>query len=365
VRRPLVQRCPKSAQIAVFKSIEDGFQNLEIDLAVYTFWNLAHHLFIRPESYRQITCGDLVVHEDEVTKKRSFELRVMPAKRKSLLPKKMPTELDEQMGELLLLQRMSVVRENGPLYGIDPSTPIPERKMLEGRLAMFPRRSGTRKPFEIANFGVLESHSELGNNYTAPLQRRLQNIKVGFNVMRHTIGTHLAAAGCSAQTIQAVLKHATDQTARVYVDLATKELKKRLNEGLEGLQDIFPAYRAFTTQKEARTIPIRAINSANIDPKTGKLTETTPGQCGGTRACDYAPLSCYGCWRFIPALDADHAMNAKLVQLSIDRHKQMGRSFVHLLERDEVIKLNIDFVIAQCNKQRQLESTQTLAFQDA
>ncbi len=233
--RILAQALTRSAQIAVLKNIEDGFQNLEIDLALYTFWNLAHHLFIRPESYRQITCGDLIVAVDKATKRKTYVLMIMPAKRHNIVPKPMPTEIDEQMGELLLLQRQSVIRQNSPLYGIEPSLPINERKELECRLALFPRRSGTPKPFEVANFGVLENHQDVRSSYVLPLQRRLDSVKIGFNVMRHTIATHLAAAGCSAQIIQAVLKHATDYTARVYVDLATKELKERLSKGLEGL----------------------------------------------------------------------------------------------------------------------------------
>lgn len=363
--RIVAQALSRSAQIAVLKNIEDGFQNLEIDLALYTFWNLAHHLFIRPESYRQITCGDLIVCEDKKTNKKTYVLMVMPAKRRTLLQKKMPTELDAQMGELLLLQRESVARQNGPLYGITSSMPNEERRRLECCLAMFPRRTGTRKDFEIAHFGMFGDKQGLGISYTNPLQRRLESIKIGFNVMRHTIATHLAAAGCSAQTIQAVLKHATSQTARVYVDLATKELKERLSHGLEGLADLFPAYRVFTTERDAKVIPIRTISSSNVDPETGELTKITPGQCGGNKACDYAPLACYGCWRFIPALDADHSMNLRLVQDSIDRHMQMGRSFVHLLERDEVLKLNIEFVIAQCSKRRHLESVQAIALVDA
>ena len=357
--RIVAQALTRSAQIAVLKNIEDGFQNLQVDLALYTFWNLELHLFIRPESYRQITCGDLIVTEDKKSKTTTYILMVTPAKRGSLVPKPMPTELDKQMGELLLLQRESVIRQYGPLYGIDSTMPDEQRKQIESSLALFPRRTGLRKPFEIANFGLLETTTSFSNSYLAPLQRRLEGISVGFNVMRHTISTHLAAAGCSAQTIQAVLKHATDQTARVYVDLATKELKERLSQGLEGLPDLFPAYRIFTTQRSAKAIPIKAINSTSVDPETGELSQCTPGQCGGSKACDYAPLACYGCWRFIPAIDADHTLNLKRVQESIDYHKQMGRPFMHLLERDEVLKLNISFVIAECSRHRQKEATES------
>lgn len=133
----------------------------------------------------------------------------------------------------------------------------------------------------------------------------------------------------------------------------------RLSQGLEGLPDLFPAYRIFTTQRSAKAIPIKAINSTSVDPETGELSQCTPGQCGGSKACDYAPLACYGCWRFIPAIDADHTLNLKRVQESIDYHKQMGRPFMHLLERDEVLKLNISFVIAECSRHRQKEATES------
>ncbi len=357
--RIIAQALSRSAQIAVLKNIEDGFQKLEIDLALYSFWNLAHHLFIRPESYRQITCGDLTVGEDKETKKRTYVLMVIPVKRRKLRPQPMPYELDEQMGELLVLQRQSVIHQNGPLHGIDPLMPDEERKLLENRLALFPRRVGERKPFDIKHFGILETGRELANNYLRPLQRRLVTIKFGFNVMRHTIATHLGAAGCSTQTIQAVLKHASADTARIYVDLATKELAQRLSQGLEGMAELFPAYKVFTTQENAKMNPIRTINSINVDPETGEIKETTPGECGGSKACDYAPVACYGCWRFIPALDADHSINLKKALKSIDRYKKMGRPFKHLLDRDEELKLNIEFVIAQCSKQRQLNAMQS------
>lgn len=356
--RIVAQALTRSAQIAVVKNIEDGFQNLEVDLSLYTFWNLAHHVFVRPESYRQITCGDLIVTKERETSKQTYTVMIRPAKRQNLRPKKMPYELDERMGELMLLQRESVVRNSAESYGVTRSTTDEERTHIEKRLALFPRRTGERKKFEESNYGMLMTGSALSNNYVRPLQARLENIKIGFNVMRHTIATHLAAAGCSAQTIQAVLKHATDQTARTYVDLATKELKDRLSQGLGGLPDLFPAYSAFTTQQAAKAIPIRAISSTNIDPQTGELNETTPGICGGRAACEYAPLACYGCWRFVPALDANHAMNLSAVRRSIERYKGMGRTFAHLLERDEVLKLNIEFVIAQCAKQRQSEATE-------
>jgi integrase len=354
--RIVAQALTRSAQIAVFKSIEDGFQNLEIDLSLYAFWNLAHHLFVRPESYRQIKCGDLKVNGRQAGAEVTYTLLIRPAKRKGLKPKPMPYELDERLGELLMLHRQRLIEEAGPRYGINAETSLEEREKVERRLALFPRRTGEVTEFEKRNYGMLVSGHHLSNSYVRPLQSRLNAIKIGFNVMRHTIATHLAAAGCSAQTIQAVLKHATDQTARTYVDLATKELKDRLNQGLEGLPELFPAYSAFTTQAAARIIPIRAINSSEIDSKSGRLKETTPGLCGGRAACDYAPLACYGCWRFIPAIDADHTMNYELVLESISRHRALGRAFVHLLDRDEILRVNIEFVMAQCAKQRQAEA---------
>jgi hypothetical protein len=351
--RVVAQALSRSAQIAVFKNIEDGFQNLELDLSIYVFWNLAHHLFIRPESYRQITCGDLAMITNKATGKTSYFLKTLPAKRRDLVVDPIVEQLDEHLGRLLQLQIASVAEKAGPLYGINASTPDESRREIERKLALFPRRIGERKPFEVKNFGMLESGHELSNSYVRPLQKRLENIKIGFNVMRHTIASHLAAAGCSASTIQAVLKHATENTARVYVDLATKELKDRLSASLQGLSTLFPAYSAFTTEAKAKQIPIRAISSNAIDPETGALAELTPGQCGGQKACEYAPLACYGCWRFIPAIDADHSVNLRLVVASSEKHRKMGRAFAHLIERDEVLKLNIEFVIAACSRERQ------------
>ncbi len=361
----IAQALSREAQIAVMKHVEDAFDKKEIDLSLYTFWNLANHLFVRPESYRQITCGNLIVVEDEKSKKKTYALMVKPAKRRHRGPPPLPIphELHEQMGEMLVLQRQSVILNNGPLYGADPLMPEEERNELESRLALFPRRSGKCTPFELQSSGVLPTSKALTINYIHPLQRRLENIKIGFNVMRHTIATNLAAAGCSAQTIQAVLKHATDNTARIYVDLATKELKERLSQGLEGLAEHFPAYQAFTTQNNARKNPQRAINSANIDSKTGEITESTEGECGKNEACQYAPLACYGCWRFIPALDADHSPNLEVAKKDITFYTSKGQAFKPLLDRAGALKSNIEWVIAQCNKKRQLDAIQSSAGQ--
>jgi hypothetical protein len=145
--------------------------------------------------------------------------------------------------------------------------------------------------------------------------------------------------------IQAVLRHATDRTARVYIDLAAKELREALNNGLEALEELFPAYNAFINADQTRAMAQqsleRVVNSHGpFDPATGAVDVQSTGACSKTAACQFAPLSCYGCWRWIANVDADHSVNLRLVQERIKENEAFGKPMRAIVERDRLLEIS-------------------------
>lgn len=348
----------RTVQVSVLVDLERRFQVGTIHLGVYVLWNLTNFLYARPESLRQIRCGDLSYTHDKATGEIRYKLWVRPAKRTGRRPKPMAYPLSPYLGQLLFKQQAWVIENVGPLYGLNKELSPEERRSIEEKLALFPRiNQGTRKTFEIKHFGMMEKGLDLAANYLKPIQRGLNEINVNFVVMRHTIGTQLAAAGVSAAVIQAVLRHAKDVTARRYIDLVAKELRAALNSGLEALEALFPAYSAFIDAKQAsamsRDYPGRVINSRGpIDPVTGEIDVQTTGACGNAAACAYAPLSCYGCWRWIANYEADHSVNLRFVQDRIKENEVFGKPMQAIVERDRLLEKVIMLRIAQIEKHK-------------
>jgi len=348
----------RTMQVAVLVDLERRFQMGDVHLGVYVLWNLTNFLYARPESLRQIRCGQIAYDDDKATGEIKYTLWLRPAKRKGRRPKLMAYPLTSFLGQLLFKQQAWVIENVGPLYGLNEDLQPERREAIERRLALFPRiNAGDRQTFEINHFGMLHRGCDLSANYLHPIQRGLSGIKVNFNVMRHTIGTQLAAAGVSAAVIQAVLRHASDGTARRYIDLATKELRDKLSNGLENLEALFPAYGAFMNAAQARAMgrdqPERVINArGRIDPSTGEIEEQTTGACGNFAACAYAPLSCYGCWRWIANIDADHNVNLKFVQDRIMQSMALGKAMQPIVERDQLLEKVIMLRIVQIDKHK-------------
>ena len=351
----IAQALSRTLQIAVLVDLERRFQAGEIHLGVYVLWNLTNTLYARPESLRQIRCGDLKYSENKSTGEIQYTVWVMPAKRAG---KRMPYPLTPILGQMLVKQQAWVIENVGPLYGLRQDLDPEQRAAIELQLALFPRiNRGTRRGFEIKNFGMMQDGGDCRDNYLQPIQRGLDNILVNFTVMRHTIGTQLAAAGVSVAVIQAVLRHATDKTARVYIDLAAKELREALNNGLEALEELFPAYNAFMNAAQTRVMaqqsPERVVNSHGpIDPATGEIDVQTTGGCGKSAACAFAPLSCYGCWRWIANIDADHSVNLRMVQVRIKENEAFGKTMRAIVERDQLLEKVIELRMGQFEKHK-------------
>lgn len=340
----------RTLQIAVLTDVERRFQAGELHLGVYVSWNLTNTLYARPESMRQIRCCDLTYTKNNVTGEIEYTLWVMPAKRGG---ESMSYPLTKTLGHMLVKQQAWVMENVGPVYGLKEDLDLEQRKAIEQQLALFPRiNTGKRTDFEVKHFGMFEDGQSYTENYLNPVQRGLDNIHVNFNVMRYTIGTQLAAAGLSAAVIQAVLRHAVDTTARVYIDLAAKELRDALNSGLEALEDLFPAYNAFMNAEQTRAIgqqfPERIVNSRGpVNPQTGQIDIETTGACGKSAACAFAPMSCYGCWRWIANVDADHSVNLRLVQDRITQNEAFGKPMKAIVDRDRLLEKLIELRIGQ------------------
>lgn len=349
------QALSRTLQITVLTDVERKLQAGEIHLGIYVMWNLTNTIYARPESLRQIRCGDLTYTKNQETGEIEYKLWVMPAKRAG---KRMEYALTPLLGQMLVKQQAWVIENIGPLYGLKKDFHPEQRKVIEQQLALFPRiNSGPLKDFELNNFGMFEHGDDFNGNYLLPLQRGLDNIHVNFIAMRHTIGTQLAAAGVSAAVIQAVLRHATDRTARVYIDLAAKELREALNNGLEALEELFPAYKSFMNAQQTRAMtqqfPERVVNSRGpFEPQTGAIEIETTGGCGKSAACAFAPLSCYGCWRWIPNVDADHSVNLRLVQNRIKENEAFGKPMQAIVERDRLLEKVIELRMGQFERHK-------------
>lgn len=341
IHRILSKVLTRAAQVAVLKAAEDAYEDGRIDIGYYAFSHLAMHTFCRPNSYRQIRVGDFTVHTDPESGERCYQVMIPTSKSQTHEPGSLPYSLNSHVGELLALQRKSVIEKFGHLVTNSDLA----------KLALFPARKlhadGTWVSKNASeNFGVIAPRG-FSTAYLKPIKELVQGA-ISFNALRHTVGTQLAASGCSAQTIAAVLRHASIATCQAYVDITFGGLIDRLSEGINPSFDkFFPAYDTFRSQSDPID-PSRKIESEDI--KSGKIEIT--GECGRHVACQYAPLACYECPRFIPCHDADHSINLRKIDEEIAEYKSRGHAFRPLLEKSKHIRRYIQIVVAACDKHR-------------
>jgi hypothetical protein len=181
--------------------------------------------------------------------------------------------------------------------------------------------------------------AEVSSYYTAPL-KKLTGARINHNVMRHTIGTQLAIAGCSATTIAAVLLHATSATASVYVDLIFSGAIDELSDSLmPAFLEHFPVIKQFVSVTDAID-PAKRIVSPSVDHRRRETT----GECGRNHICQYAPIACYDCIRFIPCYDVDHTINLERVNEELNSARCGGlprqadiKRYMHIANRIRVV----------------------------
>lgn len=338
----LAKAMKKETLIHILSMAEEGFESGTVELGRYAALKLALCVFCRPESYRKILLKDLHVDVNPRTGHKSYIIFIFPAKTRIENPEKEPFKIPEDVGVTLALQREDVVRKYGHLV------PMVKGERDVGILPLFPsvmlnaEKSGWAREGAENNLGMHKATSFVA--YYLAFFTNLASTPFGSSRLRHTIGTSLASIGCSASTIQAVLRHADDTVARSYVDIAFEGLIDGLSDSLvDSFISHFPVFKIFASKSEEISDQ-RRIESEDVE--TG-LLETT-GACGRMVACQYAPLSCYGCHRFIPCYDADHSINLALVEKEIARSADGGLAMGHELERWRKLAARVVVVINLC-----------------
>jgi len=339
----LAKALTRATCVHILSRCEQAYDLGEMDITHFAFTNLAFAVFCRPESYRQIRLDDLVFDKNS----RTYFLYIMPVKSRVRHPKKICYSINEPVGILLQKQRQSVVDQYGHL--VDPQD--------IGKLALFPaRRLNVEKSAWIHAYanGHFGMYGDANNFVTAyPREIRRTFLMAGFtlnaNALRHTVGTQLAQTGASAKTIQGVLKHATDGICKAYVDIAFHGLIDTLSDAMRpAFGRYLPVFERFRSKNDPITAE-QAIRSDDLE--TGQIELT--GECGKQIQCEYAPIVCYGCYRFRPCWDADHGVNLNTVQRDIDDCKRRGKPFQNMVEKAMEAKYQIILVMNAADRYRQ------------
>ncbi len=340
IARILAKALNRAACVQILGATETAWEEGRIDIGHFSFLQLAFHIYARPKSYRQLTLDDLRINIDKDTKVKTYFLLVTPAKAGTHIPDKIPYSLNSRVGELLALQRIHVIKTYGHLVDTDNVS----------KLALFPSRSigeagSWNLKYARENYGRTDGTS-FRNGYLNPITRLQKSNKFNFNALRHTVGTQLATFGCSSKTIQAVLKHANDETCQAYVDIAYDGLIKELSDAMEpAFAEHFPVVEKFRSVHDP-VDPGKAIRSLDIENGKTELT----GECGRRIACQYAPIACYPCPRYIPCYDVDHSVNLKVVEADITKYDGAGLPYQHLLKTYKEVRLYILLVVAASEK---------------
>jgi integrase len=340
ISRILAKALTRSACVHILSRCEHAYDLGEIDIGLFAYANLAFAVFCRPESYRQIQLRDLIFDK----KSNSYYLYILPTKTNVENPTKICYKINEPLGVLLQKQRQNVVEQYSHLVDVRDVS----------RLALFPARelngdkSAWRHKYANDHFGMYKDSKYLTVAYPRQIQKRCLSIglSIGANVLRHTVGTQLAQTGASSRTIQAVLKHATDIVCRAYVDIAFNGLIQELSDAMQpAFEKHLPVFTRFRSKYDCID-PAQAIRSDDLH--TGKIELT--GECGKLIQCEYSPITCYGCARFIPCWDADHSVNLAIVEQEIEDYKRRGKPFEQLIERARTAKYQIILVMNSADR---------------
>lgn len=338
----LAKALTRAASVEVLRRSEDAYESGAIDIGSFAFLHLAFHIYCRSASYQRLTLADLQVDLDPETQIKTYFLWVILKKTRVSTQslKKIAYRLDSTVGELLEAQRIHVVKTWGHL--------VEEEDV--GKIALFPSRGvgidgRWASKHAWAHFGET-TYSRFSSGYLMPILKLQDSITFSLTALRHTVGTQLAVAGCSAITIAAVLKHATPDACQKYVDIAFDGLINALSDEMEPAFDAhFPAFNLFRSKNDP-VAPEKSINSIELASGRRELT----GECGKTNACQYAPIACYPCPRFMPCFDADHSINLRLVEAEISKYEQGGLPFQELTNQYKDARRYIQLVVASANR---------------
>lgn len=345
--RILSRALARTTCVEILRISEEKFETGEMEIGHFSFLNLAFAAYCRPESYRKITLADLFY----VKKEDAWYVRVTPAKTKAssthLKKMKIPYRVNSRMALLLKLQRQSVAETYGHLVSADE---VP-------KLALFPSprlvkgRSSWVSDHANRNYGQCRDTNAFTRAYFAPIRSYFGSElgdRISANALRHTIGTQMAQMGCTAKTIQAVLKHATDDVCQVYVDIFVHGLIDQLSDALQPAFDAhLPVFKRFRSKAD----PINLGQAIECEDSESNRVELV-GECGTELRCEAAPLGCYDCHRFIPCWDADHSINLRDVEQEIDKYERAGAAFKQMVDKGKHIKFKIVLTMNACDHVR-------------
>lgn len=344
----LASALSRATLVHILNITEAAFESGELCLGLFAYSRLLLSRAARPETFRLIRLKDLRVEENGSAKNYYLTLSI-PKSREAQNPR-VTIRLHSEVGRVLDLQRAAVADRLAPLVlaknssGIDTS-----QEYTVGDLPLFPAGVRNGRIYEKAKerMGLVADATYFLSYYSKPLQD-LTRVKMTHNGLRHTIGTQLAIAGCSTSTIAAVLLHATNRAASVYVDLVFSGSINELSDSLESaFLEHFPVFRDFSSIRD-NIKPEQKIISISSD----RLQRSTTGECGRREICHYAPITCYECNRFRPCYDADHSINLNRVLDELAAARDGGLSRLVDVKRYAHIANRIRIVISLCEAKR-------------
>lgn len=342
IDRILAKSLSQAAIAHILDLCDTAYATGKIDIGHYSFAHLAFAVFCRPNSYRQIRVSDLIYDK----KSNQYFIQIITSKSGEHIPGKVNFCINEPLGVLLTKQRQHVIATYGHLVAKDDM----------GKLALFPARrlemNNSRWIHEYANqaFGMCKESDTFCRSYPFAIKRKLKAdpFTLSANALRHTVGTLLAQTGASANTVQAVLKHASVDACQAYVDIAFHGMIHGLSDAMRpAFIDHLPGMFNFRTKGDP--VPAeKLIRSENLE--SGQIEET--GECGKQIACERAPIVCYGCFRFRPCWDADHSITLAMAQREIDEMSEWGKPFHHMLEKAKTAKNQIIIIMNAADRYR-------------
>lgn len=341
----------QAAVAHILDQCDTAYATGQMDIGLYSFAHLAFAVFCRPNSYRQIRISDF--NFDPQSKR--YSIQIVTSKAGEHAPSKTTFTLNEPLGILLTKQRQHVITTYGHLVApdeVDKLALFPARKLSEDK-------SRWLSGYANQTWGMHAGGDEFGVGYAKKIKTLLGNksVTLNANALRHTVGTLLAQTGASSKTIQAVLRHADDQTCKAYVDIAFHGLIEELSEAM---RPAFETHLPGLIHFRSKADPIaeeKRIRSEDLE--SGQIEDI--GECGQSIACMNAPIVCYCCFRFRPCWDADHGINLKILQREIDDMEKRGKPFEHMVRRARTAKHRIFLVMNAADRFRDAALQEVLA----
>ncbi|GER18442.1 site-specific integrase [Variovorax boronicumulans] len=345
----LISAMSRSALVQILNITEAAFAAGELSLGRYAFSRLLLSRAARPETYRVLRCKDLRVDTSSGVKSYFLDLTI-PKTRMATRPRA-TVSIRREVGQLLEKQREAVATRLRHLVETRNALLRDEQRGASpytiGDLPLFPTHAKQMDEATNARLGMLASTNSFNGNYVMPL-RKMTGKVLTCTAMRHTLGTQMAIAGCSSITIAAVLLHATNETAKVYVDLIFEGAIDELSDSMEdAFLEHFPVFKDFVSVRDI-TEPAKRVQSESLDRTSWKTT----GECGRDQICQYAPIVCYECPKFKPCYDVDHTINLDLVHEEINAARSGGLQRQTDMKRYSHIANRIRIVINVCELKR-------------